>query len=205
MYVGNNPVNYIDPTGMFTCSPMPECREWILYALVQLDVSGDIFSDFVYNFFMDLDEKSGGDRFNISFTGKNWNMSAINYKITLQQKFINDNLPVPISHVGIFAHEIIHQTQTPIERISVWGEAQAYIFQVLVQEELGKDLTKNFGEPLIELAFDLGSPGFTTRDEEKLKKVRKLILDEIGFSILYLLEPLLPLEDPTSFSHCWDL
>jgi len=137
--------------------------------------------------------QSGGDYFHISFTGKKWCMSLINYKITLQQNFINDNLPVPISHVGIFAHEIIHQTQTPIERFSVWAEALANIFQVLVQEELGKPLTKNFGKPLIALAFDLGSPGFTTRDEEKLKKVRKLILEEIGFSILYLIEPLLPL------------
>ncbi|MFV2045197.1 MAG: RHS repeat domain-containing protein, partial [Anaerolineales bacterium] len=197
-YAESNPINLTDPTGMFSCSPTPECQDWVIYALVQLDISGGVFSQVVFDAFENLD--STDPSLGVLFVTSGSGFAGFPSTILAPETYLNDSLPPPVSNISLFAHETIHLTQSFAERASVWGEAQAYVFQNKVWRELG-------GRPPLwlrrihDLAFDLYSPGFTTRDRATLEDVRQLMLssspnyDFLFWQIenpIYKYEPLLP-------------
>jgi RHS repeat-associated protein len=191
-YVRNNPVTWTDPSGLFVCTPMPHCQDWVINALAQMDVSGGMFARLVVGSFWSLDEQSGGDRLRVNFTGSgDWGTSAVDYFIQLPRNYIGRGLPLRSYDVSLFAHEVVHQTQSWQERLSIWGEAQGYIFQAKVMEEMQVALSPFFVR-VLDTAFDLASPGFTTWDPADLAEVRSLLLTHFKFNPWYLYEPLLP-------------
>ena len=90
---------------------------------------------------------------------------------------------------------MIHQIQSLSECISIWGEAQAYILQGKIIEELGKSPPVVIRQ-ITDVAYDLGTPGFTTCERSWLKDVRKILVDNSTGStrLVYEHEPLLPWE-----------
>jgi len=191
LYVGGNPVNLTDPSGMFVCSPMPTCQEWILHALAQLDVSGGDFSRLVTGLFWTLDRRSGSDRLRVDFNARVWGTSWRDYYIQMLRDYIQDPLPVPGHHVALFVHEIVHQTQTWQERMSTWGEAQAYVFQAKVEDEMHIGPTGFLAE-IFSIALDMTSFGFTTHDPDTLRRVKGILLSDLQFNWWYMIEPILP-------------
>jgi hypothetical protein len=181
---------------------MPTCEDWILNALAQLEVSGRDFSRLVGAMFWALDERSGRDQLRVDFSGEVWASSVLDLRIALLRRYMNDSRPIPREHVALFAHETIHQTQTPTQRMSVWGEAQGYIFQALVLEEMG-GRPDRFLADIRELALDMTAFGFTTWDPVELEQVRGILLGgELRFNFWYWIEPVLPLYHSRPQSRC---
>jgi hypothetical protein len=176
---------------------MPKCKDWIFYALVQLDTNGGAFSQLAYDGFMHLDQAIGEDRFRIDFIlpPASGGLAFLNYSIFLPKAYVNDKLPVETSHLALFAHEVIHQTQFPWQRYSTWGEAQSYIFQAKIHEEFGSPST-GWLRDILDLAYDPVSFGFTTVNTDRLKKVRDVLLtnSEAIAYWWYSIIPLLPME-----------
>ncbi len=184
-YVGSNPINFVDPSGKFFCVPGC-CEEWVNSALVHLTVYGGPFSQDVVKKFNSM------DRFFpiiISFTAQKTGNSIIPHVIFLPKDYINSNLPPPVNQIVHFAHETIHQTQRGMNRYSIWGEAQAYIYNGYIHWELDGNIPDRY-QAIIKDAFDIDSPGYTTRDLPSLCKVREVLIKRIFDSWEYKVIPL---------------
>lgn len=200
LYVVNNPIIYIDPSGQFKCDPMPKCKDWLIHSLVQLDVSAGPFGDIVFGAFERLDNSRGNDTLKVSFiTGTDQKpgpgISLITNWILLPMAYMNDSLPPPKWRISIFAHEVVHQIQTVGERSSTWGEAQAYIFQGKILEELGVS-SPTFINEIMDKAYDLSNSDFTTLDRKKLEEVKGILVNNSKdlTRVIYAGEPVLPWE-----------
>jgi hypothetical protein len=137
-------------------------------------VNGGPFSKFVVDMFDYID---GLFPTFIFFTSEDYGAAPIPYVIIMPRYYVNS--PPTIGRIAHFAHEIVHQTQVT-ERYSTWGEAQAYIYSGKIAEELGGE-PRSIEETIYNLAFDINSPGFTTRDLHKLCQVRKELLEEVDY------------------------
>jgi hypothetical protein len=181
LYALANPTTHTDPSGMFVCDPMPTCADWIMHALVQLDLSAGVFGDMVFGAFLSLDAAEGADTLHLHFiTGDDvsgFGFSLFNDQILLPRALMRESLPPPRASIGLFAHEVIHQTQSPVERASIWGEAQGYMFHGKVIEQLGGRVPVFIRDIILE-AHDIGSFGFTTRVRRSLENVRATLLRE---------------------------
>ena len=115
----------------------------------------------------------------IFFTAQNTGNAILPDVIFLPNSYINSNLPSPAEQIVHFAHETIHQTQRGMDRYSVWGEAQAYIYNYYIHWALESRILFAY-KRLWEYAFDIDSPGYTTRDLDSLCEVRKVLINEIS-------------------------
>ena len=94
----------------------------------------------------------------------------------------------------------VHISQRFPERVSVWAEAQAFIYEGKVIEELGSS-PRGFIKDITLHAFDPSEPGYTTRDLSPLCRVRHILVSQLS---LYGLEPTIWdfLVFPTYYSYC---
>ncbi len=168
-YVGSNPINFVDPSGKYYCVPGC-CEEWVTSALVQLTVYGGPFSQFAVNSFHSLDRYFP---MFIFFLAKDWGAAPIPAVIILPN-YVESNSPPSKRQIAHFAHEVVHQTQMGTDRYTTWGEAQAFIHSGKIVEELGGE-PESFEEDIIKIAYDINSPGLTTRDLPKLCKVKEIL------------------------------
>jgi RHS repeat-associated protein len=166
-YVDSNPVNFVDPSGRYLCAPGC-CEEWVDSALAQLTVYGGPFSHFVVDMFDFMDSHF---HMFIFFISKDTGAAPIPYMIIMPKSYIDSSLLPSNGQVAHFAHEVVHQTQTT-DRYTTWGEAQAYIYSGKILEELGGE-SSPLEKEIYFLAYDIDSPGLTTRDLHKLCQVRK--------------------------------
>ncbi len=167
-YVGSNPINFVDPSGKFFCVPGC-CEEWVNSALVQLTVSGGPFSQFVVKSFNYFDRYIPTFIFFITDAKYGSGSAPMPYVIILPN-YIKSNSPPLKNQTAHFAHEVVHQTQA-FDRYTTWGEAQAYIYSGKIKEELG-GIPSDLETKIFNLAYDINSPGLTTRNRHKLCQVR---------------------------------
>jgi len=173
-YVGSNPINFVDPSGMFLCVPSC-CEEWVISALVQLNVYGGPFSQLVVNKFNYLDRNYPVLLFFLTNPKDGFGAAPLQNVIILPNYIKANTQPTKIQ-IAHFAHEVVHQTQG-FDRFTTWGEAQAYIYSGMIKEELG-DTASDLEKKIITLAYDINSLGFTKHNLYILCKVREEILDE---------------------------
>lgn len=198
-YVGSNPINFVDPSGMFFCVPGC-CEEWVVSALVRLTVHGGPFSQFVVNNFNFMDKDSPTFIFFVTDSEEGFGAAPVPGVIILPN-YIQFNSRPKTHQIALFAHEIVHQTQPGFERYSVWGEAQAYIYSGKVTEEMGGDPHPH-EKQIISRAYDINSPGFTTQDLPKLCEVKNIITSFLRNNSYYQKLPLLWIEYPIWDNIC---
>ncbi len=187
IYARSNPINWIDPSGEFWCRPEPRCSKWVISALGRLSftgAAGGSASRYIFDVF-DWVNSSPLD-LGIVFRPMAGGWSPLMHLILLDEKFL---LKIPASeyHIALFSHEIAHQIQG-VQRYSVYGEAQAYILQGMVLREMKKHVPL-FIDEVSDLAYDPDTPGFTTRDLDRLCRVRRTLLGAFDNS-WYRSEPL---------------
>ncbi|MBA3867525.1 MAG: hypothetical protein H0X30_00070 [Anaerolineae bacterium] len=201
-YVGGNPVNLLDPSGMSvqlsqllssgTCAlNLPDlekefwtcegehCQEWLDDAYALLRNTSGYYSNGAANLF-DLIGRSTSTPINISFTQDLGGGTALRpYRVTVDKGYLADKRCTDTaSNCSNFAEHIgvvLHElwhTTQGIHRFSTQGEIDSYIFEGKLRQDFGFSNTSFF-----QSLYNFGTPGNVTNDVCELCRARTCLMD----------------------------
>lgn len=158
VYANENPINYADPSGKWTCIGHQDCKEWVNKTLTELSNSGQT-GKYIVDFFKRYDNNIGvlqqisscntslGIQFGVQIVfgepwpGPSWGTTTFSDVLQLSNdpNVINSGTPEGFG-IQLFGHEVSHWAQG-LNRFTIQGE----LLSRYVEQQLRKDLIPKYG------------------------------------------------------------